>query len=125
MQTLLDLTQLNPQQKDDLIRSLQQQVQDLTSQLAELQARRNLNSQNSSKPPSSDGLDKPKPKPRSLRKPSERNTGGQKGHTGQTLAPVTEPDRIVEHAPPECCDACQRKFRFPDPQGIVNGTLSH
>ena len=113
MQTLLDLTQLNPQQKDDLIRSLQQQVQDLTSQLAELQARRNLNSQNSSKPPSSDGLDKPKPKPRSLRKPSERNSGGQKGHTGQTLAPVTEPDRVIEHAPPECCGACQRKLGTP------------
>ena len=98
MQTLPDLSQLSSQQKDDLIMTLwplQQQVQDLTSQLAELQARPNLNSQNSSKPPSSDGLDKPKP--RSLRKPSEKNSGGQKGHSGQTLSPVTEPDIVVEH----------------------------
>ena len=105
MQTLPDLSQLSSQQKDDLIMTLwplQQQVQDLTSQLAELQARLNLNSQNSSKPPSSDGLDKPKP--RSLRKPGEKNSGGQKGHSGQTLSPVTEPDIVVEHVPAECCD---------------------
>jgi len=41
------------------------------------------NSRNSHKPPSLDGLNKPKPK--SLRKKTERKTGGQKGHKGHNV----------------------------------------
>jgi transposase len=42
------------------------------------------------------------PKPRSLRKPSTRPTGGQPGHPGQTLRMVTTPDRTVRHPVDRC-----------------------
>ena len=67
---------------------LRDEVQSLKEQVAK-------DSHNSSKPPSSDGLNKPKPK--SLRPPSERPTGGQPGHPGQTLRMVAKPDRTVRH----------------------------
>jgi transposase len=52
--------------------------------------RLNLNSRNSSKPPSSDP-NRPK---NSTKKKSNRPPGGQKGHTGNHLAKVDEPDDI-------------------------------
>jgi len=62
------------------------------------------NSNNSSKPPSSDGLSKDplKPMPQSLRKKTGKNAGAQPGHTGKTLLPVESPDQIVEHRPTAC-----------------------
>ncbi|MDP6597552.1 MAG: DUF6444 domain-containing protein, partial [Candidatus Poribacteria bacterium] len=44
--------------KDDIIRTLQEQVKVLTAKVGELERRLGLNSDNSSKPPSSDGLRK-------------------------------------------------------------------
>ena len=63
----------------------------------------NRNSQNSSKPPSSDGLKK-KPRPKSLREVSGRSSGGQKGHSGSTLSPVENPDEIHVHRVEQCGD---------------------
>lgn len=113
-----DLTQLSSEQKDELIRRLwplQQQVLDLLAQatlmqaqIVQLQGRLNLNSTNSSKPPSSDGLNKPKPK--SLRKAGQHPSGGQKGHSGNTLRQVAQADNVVIHALPSHCDACQRSL---------------
>lgn len=51
--------------------------------------RLNLNSNNSSKPPSSDPNRSKKPKPKTGNKP-----GGQKGHVGKTLEKVHDPDKI-------------------------------
>src|SRR5262249_24610768 len=53
----------------------------LEARIAELERRLGLNSSNSGKPPSSDGLSKP-PRVRSLREPSNKPSGGQKGHKG-------------------------------------------
>ena len=116
MDELPDLEKLSVAEKDQLIRELwplRALVRDLAAQVTalqlkvtELEARLAINSRNSSKPPSSDGLNKPKPK--SLRKRGKRPTGGQKGHKGHTLEKVANADRIVQHAPPAPCNACQR-----------------
>src|ERR1700675_4817410 len=73
----------------------------LKAQVAELERRLGLNSSNSGKPPSSDGLKKP-PRVTSLREPSDKPSGGQKGHKGETLRQVAEPDIIVDHFPSAC-----------------------
>jgi transposase len=51
--------------------------------------RLNLNSRNSSKPPSSDPNREKKP-----RKKGDRKPGGQNGHTGRTLKKVDDPDKV-------------------------------
>jgi transposase len=68
---------------------------DLQNRVQALEARLSQNSANSHRPPSSDGYTKPDPK--SLRKPSGRNSGGQKGHPGATLPPEAKPDGILTH----------------------------
>jgi len=106
MEPLPDLTQLSATEKDALIGELWACVVALTATVAERHGRLAKNSRNSSKPPSSDGLNKPQPK--SLRTCGEKPIGGQRGHTGHTLQRVAQPDRIETHAPASHCDACQR-----------------
>jgi transposase len=53
----------------------------LQARIAELERRLGLNSSNSGKPPSSDGLKKPV-RVSSLRQSSGKQPGGQKGHSG-------------------------------------------
>jgi len=74
METLPDLAKLTEQEKDTLIvdlykliESLRLQINSQGEEIAKLKGQLSKNSQNSSKPPSSDGLSKPAPK--SLRKP--------------------------------------------------------
>jgi hypothetical protein len=84
---------------------LEAELRALRGQLQELKDRLARNSTNSSKPPSSDGLAKPAPK--SLRQPSGRRPGGQAGHPGRTLQPVTHPDHVRVHRLDRCpCGAC-------------------
>jgi len=64
----------------DLLLRLEAQVRELRGQIKELKDRLALNSRNSSKPPSTDGLAKPAPK--SLRQKTGRPRGGQPGHPG-------------------------------------------
>jgi len=107
---------------DRRIHALERQVQDLTARLdASEQRVRQLEEQvakdshNSHKPPSSDGLSKPKPK--SLRPKSERPTGGQPGHPGHTLRMVEKPDRIVPHRV-ERCSGCGRSLAEQKPDRV-------
>ena len=76
-------------------------VEALRAQVAELMARLGQNSQNSSKPPSSDSPFT-KPAPRSLRRGSGRKPGGQPGHPGSALMQVADPDERLRHEPGPC-----------------------
>jgi transposase len=78
--------------------------QSLISRIEELERRLGMNSTNSSKPPSSDGYTKPKPK--SFREKTGKKTGGQKGHPGMTLVPKDVPDIVVAHEPQPCTCGC-------------------
>jgi transposase len=80
--------------------SLRERVKALEDHIAQ-------NSRNSSKPPSSDGFNKPAP--RSLRKRGKRKPGGQFGHSGYTLKKVENPDHTVVH-PVEQCQNCGRSL---------------
>ena len=77
-------------------------VERLEQRVSELEQKLAKNSRNSSKPPSTDGL--LKPKPQSLRKASGRKPGGQPGHEGTTLKMVPEPDEVQWHRAPAQCE---------------------
>ena len=83
----------------------------LTQRVEDLERRLGLNSSNSGKPPSSDGLSKPARKKRtaSLRGRSGRKSGGQPGHPGKTLRQTSEPDEIIDHYP-HVCPGCQHSL---------------
>ncbi len=117
------LQALSHEQKDELIDKLVKRIEKqdklikkLLKRIEELEARLGKNSRNSSKPPSSDGLNKPAPKSRRLS--GLRATGGQKGHEGNTLERRASPDQIVVHEVPKICDACQQSL----PTGEVEET---
>jgi transposase len=103
----------------------------LKSRIAELERQLGLNSSNSGKPPSSDGLKKPA-RVSSLRERSGKKPGGQKGHKGETLRQVTDPNEVVDHYPSACsmCGAgldpetsvghsARQVFDLPEPQPVV------
>jgi transposase len=114
-----------------LIKAQAAEIAALKARIAELERRLGLNSSNSSKPPSSDGLKKPT-RVRSLREKSGRKPGGQKGHEGETLRQTAEPDKIEDHFPTACleCGAAltpdmaeghvaRQVFDLPEPQPLV------
>ena len=77
----------------------------LTAKLVELTAKSKTNSSTSSKPPSTDGLQKPPPKPTNSREQTGRKTGGQAGHKATNLPfkmQLDPGDRVIDHMPVLC-----------------------
>jgi len=76
-------------------------VMELLRRLAEVEARLNQTSRNSSQPPSSDP---PGAKPRPTKAPTGRKTGGQPGHEGHSrkFKPEGEVDQIIDVRPEKC-----------------------
>ena len=104
----------------------------LAARVAELERRLGLNSDNSSLPPSADGLTKKPPRVRALRERSGKKSGGQKGHPGKTLRQTETPDITIDHFPPACggCGAAlseamatghsvRQVFDLPEPQPLI------
>ena len=87
---------------ENALHQLQNRQDKLEKRTDKLEARLNQNSQNSSKPPSSDGPFK-RPKQKSTK--GKRNRGAQKGHKGhqQQMLEPTE----VKNLLPEACDCGQ------------------
>ena len=85
------------------ISELTAKITDLQKTIKELEEKKNKNSKNSSKPPSSDGYSK---KPVSLRGKSGKKQGGQEGHKGTNLA-QRKPDMVVGCMPSKCAK-CKR-----------------
>jgi transposase len=114
-----------------LIAAQRAELAALKAQIAELERRLGLNSSNSGKPPSSDGLKKPA-RVKSLREHSGNKPGGQKGHKGETLRQVADPDQVIDHYPPACATcgvgldpqtsvshSARQVFDLPEPQPLV------
>jgi transposase len=72
---------------------------------AELKVRLNQNSQNSSRPPSSDGYGKIV---KNAKKEATKLRGGQLGHKGNTQHQIDNPDQIVPCCPSRC--SCGHEF---------------
>lgn len=87
-----------------LVLAQAEEVARLTARIAELEARLNQNSRNSSRPP---GSDSPfvKPAPKSLRTKGVRRPGRPDGQPGVTLELVAFPDAVLVHEP-EVCSCC-------------------
>jgi transposase len=98
----------------DLVELCRTEPEKAAELILELEARLNKNSQNSHKPPSSDGLKK---KPAQRRK-KKGKVGGQKGHQGTTLRKSDRPDRVVEHGPEQCQECGQELAQV---EGVVLG----
>jgi transposase len=81
-----------------LIRHLFEVVEKMQVRIDELEARLNEDSQNSNRPPSSDGFKKRK----SAMPKKKGQRGGQKGHQGKTLKMVADPDVVIECEPAAC-----------------------
>ena len=95
------------QQQALLIEQMQAQMAALSQQVKDLQDRLAKDSHNSSLPPSSDRFVR---QPRSLRKKSEKTSGGQEGHPGTTLRFAEKPEEVIEHRITVCA-SCQHDLR--------------
>ena len=102
------------------VEDLTQEVERLHTQVKELEGQASKSSQNSSKPPSSDGLKKLN-KTTSLRVASGKKPGGQSGHAGMTLKRADIADAIVLQAFPDSCDAFEAKLPISETQVHQHG----
>lgn len=88
-------------ERREQISSLGKSIEELQDIIRNLRSQLNQNSNNSSKPPSSDGYKK-SPKKRSLRVSTGAKAGGQKGHNGAHLSVPHAPNEVKCHIPSKC-----------------------
>jgi len=110
----------------------QTRIAQLEARIAELERQLGLNSGNSGKPPSSDGLKKKPVRVSSLRERSGKKPGGQKGHPGETLRQSENVDATINHFPKACAGCgealseamatdhiARQVFDLPEPQPLI------
>jgi transposase len=103
---LLARARREPEAVVDRLLAAERRVEELLAENRTLKGRLALDSTNSSKPPSSDGLEKPPVLP-SLRVKSGRKPGGQPGHPGHALEPMKNPRYTRVHSLKACpCGQC-------------------
>jgi transposase len=102
------------------IAQLEKMIAEQFARIAELERRLGQNSNNSSKPPSSDGLSKPVNTHRtsSLRQTGKKKSGGQSGHKGETLKRSETPDTLEYHKVVQCPE-CAFSLESMDPIGVI------
>lgn len=98
-------------ERDRIIEELMGKVTALTARVADLEARLNQNSRNSSKPPSTD----PPGAVRPAKGATGRKPGGQPGHKfhKRELLPVEQVDEVIE-LKPKTCRGCARGLKGQD-----------
>ena len=84
-----------------IVNKLTAEVKDLKEEVRMLKTRKN--SGNSSVPPSQDIF---RNRNQSLREQSNKKSGGQPGHKGETLLMSPSPDQTVQHRPDQICPRC-------------------
>ena len=82
------------------VETLNATIAQLNATIKELTEKKNKDSHNRSKPPSTDGYKKP-PAPKSLWGKSDKKSGGQDGHEGSNLAQA-KPGRVIGCMPSKC-----------------------
>ncbi len=90
-------------QQQAILLEQQRVIQNLTEQVNQLKVSLNLDSQTSSKPPSTDLLKKPEKalaKEETAGEAPKRQPGGQPGHQGKTRKGFERVDRVANSAPP-------------------------
>jgi transposase len=99
-----------------MVEYYERRITQLEAEVRELTARLNQNSQNSSKPPSSDGphVKRKPPKP-----PSGRKVGGQPGHTPhqRALVPIEHVETVITCKPVQC-RRCGEHLTGSDPEPL-------
>src|SRR3954462_14107220 len=109
--------------QERMIARLQARIAEQDARIAELKRQLAASSRNSSKPPSSEGRDKPAPK--SLRGRSGRKPGGQPGREGRTLRQVAVPDEVVVHQPGACRGCGGMLVADDQPTGVIRRQVFH
>ena len=108
-----NLAALSKRELIALVRAQAATIATLLKRVAALEEQVRANSQNSSKPPSTDPPSAPaRPKKRSR----GRKPGGQPGHPGhhRALVPTADVDRVVSHEPRRCARCQSRRVRRTD-----------
>lgn len=110
-----DLDALSKRELIALVRAQAATIATLMKRVEALEEQLRTNSQNSSKPPSTDPPATP-PKPKKPTRTRGRRPGGQPGHPGhhRPLVPTADVDQVVPHTPKRCGRCQSRRVQRTD-----------